>query len=90
MVEYGAPNAGVGGSSPSPPAKNSEYENMINPFRFIQSVKQEAFKVTWPTKKDVLLGSMMVFVLATIAAIFFLLLDQIYKFLLDLILTINI
>ena len=63
---------------------------MINPLKFIQSVKQEAFKVTWPPKKDVLLGSMMVFVLATIAAIFFLLLDQIYKFLLDLILTINI
>jgi preprotein translocase subunit SecE len=63
---------------------------MINPLKFIQSVKQEAFKVTWPTRKDVLVGSAMVFVLATIAAIFFLLLDQIYKFLLDLILAINI
>ena len=63
---------------------------MINPLRFIQSVKQEAFKITWPTKRDVLLGSLMVFVLATLAAIFFLLLDQIYRFLLDLILTINI
>ena len=63
---------------------------MINPFKFIQSVKQEAYKVTWPSKKEVLLGSFMVFVLATIAAIFFLLLDQIYKVLLDIILTINI
>ena len=62
---------------------------MINPLKFIQSVKQEAFKVTWPTRKDVIVGSLMVFVLATIAAIFFLLLDQIYKFFLDLILTIN-
>jgi len=62
---------------------------MINPLRFIQSVKQEAFKVTWPTRKDVAVGTIMVFVLATIAAIFFLLLDQIYKFLLDIILTIN-
>jgi len=62
---------------------------MINPFKFIQSVKQEAFRVTWPTKKDVMVGTLMVFVLATLAAIFFLLLDQIYKFLLDLILTIN-
>ena len=62
---------------------------MINPLKFIQSVKQEAFKVTWPTKKDVLVGSLMVFALATIAAVFFLLLDQIYKVLLDLILTIN-
>ena len=63
---------------------------MINPLKFVQSVKQEAFKVTWPTKKEVLIGSAMVFVLATIAAIFFLLLDQIYKVLLDLMLPINI
>ena len=62
---------------------------MINPLKFIQSVKQEAFKVTWPTRKDVMLGTLMVFVLATIAAIFFLLLDQIYRVLLDIILTIN-
>ena len=62
---------------------------MINPLKFIQSVKQEAYRVTWPTRKDVMVGTLMVFVLATIAAIFFLLLDQIYKFLLDIILTIN-
>ena len=62
---------------------------MINPFRFIQSVKQEVFKVTWPTRKDVMVGGLMVFVLSTIAALFFLLLDQIYRFLLDIILTIN-
>ena len=62
---------------------------MINPLKFIQSVKQEAFRVSWPTKKDVMIGTVMVFALATIAAIFFLLLDQIYKFLLDIILTIN-
>ena len=62
---------------------------MINPFKFVQGVKQELYKVTWPTKKEVLLGSFMVFALATLAAIFFLLLDQIYKVLLDIILTIN-
>ena len=62
---------------------------MINPLKFVQSVKQEAFKVTWPKSKEVAIGSLMVFVLASIAAIFFLLLDQIYKFLLDIILTIN-
>jgi len=62
---------------------------MFNPFKFVQGVKQEVYKVTWPTRKEVLLGAFMVFVLATIAAVFFLLLDQIYKFLLDIILTIN-
>jgi len=62
---------------------------MRNPLRFLQEVKQEAFRVTWPTKRDTLTGSLMVFVLASLAAVFFLLLDQILKFFLDLILTIN-
>ena len=62
---------------------------MINPLKFIQGVKQEAFRVTWPGKKEVMMGSAMVFVLATLAAIFFLLLDQFYKFFLDIILNLN-
>ena len=62
---------------------------MKNPLRFLQEVKQEAFRVTWPTKRDTLTGSLMVFVLASLAAVFFLLLDQILKFFLDLILTLN-
>tara|TARA_B100001123_G_C14626211_1_gene755851 strand:- start:353 stop:544 length:192 start_codon:yes stop_codon:yes gene_type:complete len=62
---------------------------MRNPLRFLQDVKQEAFKITWPTKKDTVTGSLMVFALASIAAIFFLLLDQILRFFLNLILTIN-
>jgi len=52
-------------------------------------VKQEAFRISWPTKKDTLTGALMVFGLASIAAIFFLLLDQILRFLLNIILTIS-
>ena len=62
---------------------------MKNPLKFIQEVKQEAFRISWPTKKDTLTGALMVFGLATIAAIFFLLLDQILRFLLNIILNIN-
>ena len=62
---------------------------MKNPLRFLQEVKQEAFKITWPTKKDTLTGGLTVFALASIAALFFLLLDQILRFLLNLILTIS-
>ena len=63
---------------------------MKNPIKFIQEVKQEAFRVTWPTKKDTMMGALMVFGLASIAAIFFLILDQILRFLLNIILTINL
>ena len=62
---------------------------MINPLKFIQDVKQEAYKVTWPTSKETLQGTLMVVAMAIIASLFFLLLDQILKFFLDLILTIN-
>ena len=62
---------------------------MKNPLKFIQAVKQEAFRITWPTKKDTLTGGLMVFGLASLAAIFFLLLDQILRFLLNLVLNIN-
>ncbi len=87
MVERRSPKPEVGGSIPSAPAKNRKL--MRNPLRFLQEVKQEAFKITWPTKKDTVTGSLMVFGLATLAAVFFLLLDQILRFLLNLVLTLN-
>ena len=62
---------------------------MRNPIKFIQEVKQEAFKVTWPTGKETLQGSLMVAAMAIVASIFFLLLDQFYKFLLDLLLKVG-
>ena len=52
---------------------------MKNPFKFIQEVKQETFRITWPTKKETMMGAVMVFALASIAAIFFLILDQLLK-----------
>ncbi len=62
---------------------------MINPLKFIQEVKQEAFKVTWPTGKETLQGTLMVVAMAIIASIFFLLLDQVLKFLLEIILKVT-
>ena len=62
---------------------------MINPFKFIQGVKNEAFRVSWPTGKETLTGAVMVVLLAIVAAIFFLVLDQILKFFLNFLLTIN-
>ena len=63
---------------------------MKNPLQFIQEVKQEAFKVTWPTKKETLQGTLMVVAMAIIASIFFLLLDQVLKFMLELLLRVSI
>ena len=62
---------------------------MKNPLKFIQEVKQEAFKVTWPTGKETIQGTIMVAIMAIIASLFFLLIDQFYKFFLDIILNIG-
>ncbi len=63
---------------------------MRNPLKFFQEVKQEAFKVTWPTGKETVQGTIMVAIMAIIASLFFLLIDQFYKFFLDIILNIGI
>jgi preprotein translocase subunit SecE len=62
---------------------------MKNPLKFIQDVKQEAFKVTWPTGKETVQGALMVVAMAIIASLFFLLLDQVLKFLLEIILKVT-
>ena len=62
---------------------------MKNPLKFFQEVKQEAFKVTWPTSKETIQDSHMVVAMAIIASIFFLLIDQIFKFFLDIILKVS-
>ena len=89
MVERRSPKPEAEGSSPSAPA-NKLTNIMKNPLKFIQEVKQEAFKVTWPTGKETLQGTLMVVAMAIIAAIFFLLLDQVLKFFLDLLLNVSI
>jgi len=63
---------------------------MKNPIKFIQEVKQEAFKVTWPTWKETLQGALMVLIMAVIMSLFFLLLDQILKFFLDILLKVSL
>ncbi len=62
---------------------------MKNPLKFIQDVKQEAFKVTWPTGKETVQGALMVVAMAIIASLFFLLLDQLLKFFLEIVLKVS-
>ncbi|WP_269581568.1 preprotein translocase subunit SecE [Roseibium sp. Sym1] len=47
-----------------------------NPFKFIQEVRAETSKVTWPTRKETAVTTVMVFVMVLIASIFFLAADQ--------------
>jgi preprotein translocase subunit SecE len=52
----------------------------VSPFKFLQEVRAEAAKVTWPTRKETTITTIMVFVMAAAAAIFFLIADQLIRF----------
>ena len=52
----------------------------VSPFKFLQEVRAEAQKVTWPTRKETTITTIMVFVMAAAAAVFFLIADQLIRF----------
>ena len=63
---------------------SSEVDNEINmattnPFQFIQQVRSEVSKITWPTRREVLLTTIMVFVMSAIAALIFALVDLLIR-----------
>ena len=51
-----------------------------NPAQFVREVPQEASKVTWPTRRETMISTVMVFVFSIIAALFFLLVDKVLQF----------
>ena len=59
----------------------------VNPLQFIQQVRAEVSKVVWPGRREVLVTTAMVFVLATITAILFTIVDIIIRNGLEFILT---
>ena len=53
---------------------------MTSPFEFMQQVRAEGAKVTWPSRRETLITTAMVFVFAIIASLFFLLADQVIRY----------
>ncbi len=52
---------------------------MANPVEFIQQVRTEVAKVVWPTRREVLLTTLMVFIMAALTALFFTLVDMLIR-----------
>ena len=50
---------------------------MANPLKFVQEVRAETSKVTWPTRNETLVTTVMVFILVFLSSIFFFVADQI-------------
>ncbi len=52
---------------------------MANPLQFMQQVRTEVGKVVWPSRREVLLTTVMVLAMATLTAIFFFLVDLLIR-----------
>ena len=53
--------------------------SITNPFQFIQQVRSEVSKITWPTRREVLITTIMVFIMSAIAALIFAVVDLIIR-----------
>ena len=51
----------------------------FSPFKFMQEVRSETDKVTWPTRKETTITTIMVFVLVAVSSVLFLVADQIIR-----------
>ena len=51
----------------------------FSPFKFLQEVRSETDKVTWPTRRETFITTIMVFVMVAAASVFFLISDQIIR-----------
>ena len=51
-----------------------------SPFQFVREVRHEASKVTWPTRRETMISTGMVFVMTILAALFFFFVDEILSF----------
>jgi preprotein translocase subunit SecE len=61
----------------------------FNLFKFLQEVRAEGQKVTWPSRRETAITTAMVFVMTTITAIFFLFADQIMRMVVTLVLSVG-
>ena len=57
-----------------------------NPFEFLQQVRTEVSKVTWPTRKETVITTLMVLAMVIAAALFFLAVDQVLSLLVSFVL----
>ena len=60
-----------------------------SPAEFAREVRQEVSRVTWPTRKETLVTTAMVFVMVSVAAVFFLVADQLMRMLVTLVLGVS-
>ena len=62
---------------------------MINPFKYVQQVRNEVSKIVWPTRKETMTTTVMVLIMSALVALFFFIIDTITRNILDIILKLS-
>ena len=62
---------------------------MFNPFKYVQQVRNEVSKIVWPTRKETMTTTVMVFIMSALMALFFFIIDTITSNVLDIILKLS-
>ena len=62
---------------------------MLNPFKYVQQVRNEVSKIVWPTRKETMTTTVMVFIMSALVALFFFIIDTITSNVLDIILKLS-
>ena len=62
---------------------------MMNPFKYVQQVWNEVSKIVWPTRKETMTTTVMVFIMSALVALFFFIIDTITSNILDIILKLS-
>jgi preprotein translocase subunit SecE len=73
----------------APKWREQSMASKTNPFTFLQQVRSETAKVTWPTRRETMISTMMVFIMAGIAAIFFFAADWLMGWVISLLLNVG-
>ena len=74
-----APRAGIALALCVSMAVETAHMAKVSPFKFLQEVRSEMSKVTWPSRRETAITTAMVFVMVAIASVFFLVADQIIR-----------
>jgi preprotein translocase subunit SecE len=64
-------------------------DNVKNPVEYIREVRSEVARVTWPTRRETMITTSMVFIFVLIASVFFLLADKLIGFVVQLLLGVS-
>ena len=61
-------------------AEEPKKKSSVNPFEFLQQVRSEGEKVTWTSRNETMVSTIMVLIMVAIMSIFFFLVDQVLRF----------